>query len=342
VGWPFVRDLAADPTLAEDATSVVPSPPEPNLGSPGQNPLRLAACSFASVALLLGHGETSEHHQVESSRCMIGSKLHVVGKGLGSSEGGASWSPNSRKLAFPSGQRSPTDLIYTVNADGTGLRRLTHSGNDAWPAWSPDGRKIAFQSDAAGFDDVYLMNADGRKRQRLTRSKDYPGATDPAWSPDGHELVFSDDFALYVMRRDGTHKKLLTAPPRTSPLPSEDFSPAWSPDGRKIVFTQRRTNRSIQIYVVNDDGSGKHELTRHGANLFPTWSPDARRIVFNRALPTKHGSNFTLASYVMNANGTQQQPLTPRKNLGTPLWAPNGHMIAFAGNQLYVTTIRCS
>jgi catechol 2,3-dioxygenase-like lactoylglutathione lyase family enzyme len=59
-----------------------------------------------------------------------GAFVRDPGTGLGSSEGGASWSPDSRMLAFPSDQTG-VDLIYTVNADGTGLRRLTGSGNDA-------------------------------------------------------------------------------------------------------------------------------------------------------------------------------------------------------------------
>jgi hypothetical protein len=37
--------------------------------------------------------------------------------------------------------------IYVVNADGTGLRRLTRSpGPDGWPALSPDGKQILFSS----------------------------------------------------------------------------------------------------------------------------------------------------------------------------------------------------
>ena len=40
--------------------------------------------------------------------------------------------------------------IYVINADGTGLTRLTRSGGGS--AWSPDGAKIAFTSIRAGDD----------------------------------------------------------------------------------------------------------------------------------------------------------------------------------------------
>ena len=47
--------------------------------------------------------------------------------------------------------------IYTINADGSGLRRLTHVKGDAGsPDWSPDSTRIVF-----GIEDkaVYLMDA---------------------------------------------------------------------------------------------------------------------------------------------------------------------------------------
>jgi TolB protein len=143
------------------------------------------------------------------------------------------------------------------------------------------------------------------------------------------------------MRSDGSHPQLLNAPPATSPLPSEDLSPTWSPNGGEIAFEQKRAHRSLQIYVVNADGSGLHQLTQDGASLFPGWSPDGRRIVVDRYVPTKHGSNFTVATYVMDTNGGHQQLLTSRMNLGAPLWSPDGRMIAFAGDQLAVTSIQC-
>ena len=36
--------------------------------------------------------------------------------------------------------------IYTANANGTGIRRLSSGVIDGWPSWSPDGSKIAFSS----------------------------------------------------------------------------------------------------------------------------------------------------------------------------------------------------
>ena len=38
------------------------------------------------------------------------------------------------------------------------------------PTWSPDGRKIAFVSDRAGKGEIYVMNADGSGKRRLTRN----------------------------------------------------------------------------------------------------------------------------------------------------------------------------
>jgi len=48
------------------------------------------------------------------------------------------WSPDGKRIAFRRGRSGQDAEIYVINADGTGLRRLTHtSGTAAAPAWSP-------------------------------------------------------------------------------------------------------------------------------------------------------------------------------------------------------------
>jgi hypothetical protein len=77
--------------------------------------------------------------------------------------------------------------IYVINADGSGLRRLT-DGLD--PAWSPDGKKVAFARwrDPRG---IYVIDEDGRNETLLFG---WSQAKAPAWSPDGSRIVFTRQY----------------------------------------------------------------------------------------------------------------------------------------------------
>ena len=53
-----------------------------------------------------------------------------------------------------------------------------------------------------------------------------------------------------------------------------------SPDGRRIAFQSDR-NGTLDIYVMNADGSNIERLTYSGTdNYAPAWSPDGRMIAF--------------------------------------------------------------
>ncbi|MEW5915521.1 MAG: hypothetical protein AB1762_03915, partial [Gemmatimonadota bacterium] len=79
-----------------------------------------------------------------------------------------SWSPDGRQLVFES-RRHGGVVLYVINADGSGERRLTWTNaEDTHPAWSPDGSRIVFDSNRDGVWNVYSIKPDGTDERRLT------------------------------------------------------------------------------------------------------------------------------------------------------------------------------
>jgi Tol biopolymer transport system component len=77
------------------------------------------------------------------------------------------WSPDSSRIVFRRWGGVESSGLFVINADGTGLTRLT-SNSDNMPAWSPDGTKIVFDKGGEGSATLYLMNSDGTGQTQLT------------------------------------------------------------------------------------------------------------------------------------------------------------------------------
>jgi TolB protein len=72
--------------------------------------------------------------------------------------------------------------IYTINPDGSGLRKLTEGkGNNEDPCWYANGRYLVFSSNRDGGYHLYLMMANGMNQKRITVLKGEQ--TSPSWSP---------------------------------------------------------------------------------------------------------------------------------------------------------------
>jgi WD40-like Beta Propeller Repeat len=108
----------------------------------------------------------------------------------------------------------------------------------AGPTFSPDGTRIAFVSHRDGNYEIYLMNADGSDKWRLTHNP----AQDrqPAFSPDGKRIAFASDrtgnFEIYVMNVDGPTGTasptgaMWTMTPPSSRTGRRSRSSGWEPD----------------------------------------------------------------------------------------------------------------
>jgi Tol biopolymer transport system component len=98
------------------------------------------------------------------------------------------WSPDGARILFSSTLNGKQD-VYSINADGSGLRRVTDNADEDYHgAWSGDGSRVAFISERDGEREVYVVNADGSSSARLTHDAKIDGEL--FWSPDSSALVF--------------------------------------------------------------------------------------------------------------------------------------------------------
>lgn len=84
----------------------------------------------------------------------------------GSPDRAPDWSPDGRTIAFTRGQMWPeAGDIYTVNVDGSDLRRVAQRAVD--PAWSDDGRQLLLFGTRNGELGIFRIRSDGSQLTRL-------------------------------------------------------------------------------------------------------------------------------------------------------------------------------
>ncbi|TVU44034.1 hypothetical protein EJB05_03460, partial [Eragrostis curvula] len=111
------------------------------------------------------------------------------------------WSPDGEWIAFASDRHAPGSgsfAIYMVHPNGTGLRRVVHSGDGGrtnHPWFSPDSKTLVFTSDYAAvsaepvsnphhyqpYGEIFTVNIDGTDIRRLTHNSFEDGT--PSWTP---------------------------------------------------------------------------------------------------------------------------------------------------------------
>ncbi|MEG4325761.1 DPP IV N-terminal domain-containing protein [Microcoleus sp. herbarium5] len=235
-------------------------------------------------------------------------------------------SPDGQQVAFIKDKN-----IYKMNADGSGMTKLTKSPGEyvsggSELVWSPDRTKIAFLFGAYPKQQIYTINADGTQIKNLTNNPQHEVYNVKLfWSPDSSRIAYyynkpgdssgeQQDIYLLDINR-GTAKNLTRKPRNYDEL-------SWSPDGKFIAFVAGEFNNQ-KLYTINADGN---QLNQLATRLKPSgisqlaWSSDSQQIAFIYNETEGDKSNL----YVINRDGSALTKLTNDKDLnaGTPVWQP--------------------
>lgn len=254
-------------------------------------------------------------------------------------------------IAFVS-DRDGNKEIYTINADGTNLTRLTNNtANDDDPTWSPDGQRIAFSSSRDGNDELYVMNADGSNVTQLTFTSAPERSYQPAWSPDGTTLVYSYEAPaagywadLYVVGANAGGPPPSYLFGTTQGFRGFEQGAVWSPDGSTIAFTSDYYyyDGTEDVFLINADGTNWRSITDHTFDTFqdtwPHWSHAGNKFAINRYGKWQQSSTIG----VMNTDGTGFTQIatgggwcaqTGGCYYAKPAWSPDDQVIAYTAGQ---------
>ncbi|MBM3789795.1 MAG: hypothetical protein FJW35_05525 [Acidobacteria bacterium] len=324
---------------------------------------------IASLILLLIAAARSPGNMLEP---MQGEK-HLAGirqLSFGGENAEAYFSFDEQKLVFQS-TRPPYDCdqIFTMNIDGSGLRRVSNGkGRTTCGYFLPGDERILFASTHGGDDacpprpdlsrgyvwalyddfDIYSARPDGSDLRALTGTPGYDA--EATVSPDGRKIVFTSvrdgDLELYSMNIDGTGVQRLTR------QKGYDGGAFYSHDSRWIVYRAHHPQdpeevrryeellargliepRALEIMVMAADGSGRRQVTSNGkANFAPFFHPNGRQIIFSSNLHDPKGRNFDL--FLVNLNGSGLERVTFHEEFdGFPMFNRAGTKLVFASNR---------
>lgn len=224
----------------------------------------------------------------------------------------------ARELAAQGGRRryewdfDPYMDIYTVNRDGTGLKRLTDApGYDAEGSYSSDGRHIVFTSSRDGDPDLYIMDADGSNVRQLTDVDGYDGG--PFFSPDNQWVIFRSDrqkehmLQLFAISADGKTEVQLT-----DNLNQVNWCPYFHPSGDYLIWSgadysqgPRSPAAKFQLFTLDlewSDGTVRPgdvtQITFDTAqDVLPVFSPDGTKLMWTSTRSDDGTSQLWMADW---------------------------------------------
>ena len=141
------------------------------------------------------------------------------------------WSPDGQQIAYVN--KGDAYGIFVTSTDGSSQRQLSTLGYESIAGWSPDGKQLYYAIPDSSDKGWLLKSVEvetGAARDLFVLKYSSVKAPFPVVSPDGNWIAYrgGDNGSLYMMRMDGTQRRLLIEKPSLAYAIS---GIAWGPGG---------------------------------------------------------------------------------------------------------------
>jgi TolB protein len=167
-----------------------------------------------------------------------------------------SWSPEGSQILFDRFDEAGNSDIYVMNADGSGILRLTSNPDPHLyhaPDWSPDGTRITFT--CGELDEICVMNSDGSEIANVTNDAAFDSS--PVWRPSALpsgavEAAIQGTQVAEDAKRETESASALAA---FSPSQMVGFAPGWFQGDipEFIYYTQNKIHGDTSGLIYFDD-----------------------------------------------------------------------------------------
>lgn len=227
-------------------------------------------------------------------------------------------SPDGKKIVFLD---RDTEILFTINIDGSDKKELFAHSSYLGYDWMPDGKGLAycFQGKLNIFD---LDSANSK-----TIIENFP-LSSPKVSPHGKKFIAFSSFGVArttsLITIDGRLDTILTG--------REFGQYSWSTDSKRMTFIGPYVATSARgIFVYDIETKQKTKIV---AGFNPTWRPNTDEILFT--VYNENGSQLNL----INSNGLQLRTIIDQNFLSQPSWSPDGNKIVFVNSSGNIAMVK--